>query len=40
MKDSLDLVQTTLREERERGKPLSTDTARKLEGYAHFGLGE
>jgi hypothetical protein len=40
MKDALDLVQTTLREERERGIPLSADTARKLEGYAPFGLGD
>jgi hypothetical protein len=36
----LTLVQTTLREERDRGVPLSADTARKLEGYASFGLGE
>jgi hypothetical protein len=40
MKDALDLVHTTLREERERGIPLSADTASKLEGYARFGLGE
>jgi hypothetical protein len=40
MKDALDLVQTTLRKEREQGVPLTADTARKLEGYARFGLGE
>jgi hypothetical protein len=39
MKDALDLVQTTLREERERGMALTADTAHKLEGYARFGLG-
>jgi hypothetical protein len=39
MKNALDLVQTTLREERERGVPLTSDTPRKLEGYARFGLG-
>jgi hypothetical protein len=37
---ALDLVPTSLREERERGIPLSADTARKPEGYAHFGLGD
>jgi hypothetical protein len=40
MKDALDLVETTLREERERGIPLTAETARKLEGYARFGLRE
>jgi hypothetical protein len=38
MKDALDLVHTTLREERERGIPFTHDAARKLEGYARFGL--
>ena len=40
MKDALDPVQTTLREERERGVALIADTARKLEGYVRFGLGQ
>jgi hypothetical protein len=40
MKDALDLVQTTLRKEREQGVPLTADTARKLEGYVRFGLGQ
>jgi hypothetical protein len=40
MKDALDLVETTLREERERGIPLTTEASRKLEGYARFGLQE
>jgi hypothetical protein len=39
MRNALDLVQTTLREEREGGVPLSADTVRKIEGYARFGLG-
>jgi len=37
--DGLALVETTLREERERGIPLTAETGRKLEGYARFGLG-
>jgi hypothetical protein len=40
MEDALDVVHTTLREQRERGIALTADTARKLEGYARFGLGE
>jgi hypothetical protein len=40
IKDALDLVQTTLRKEREQGVPLTADTARKLEGYVRFGLGQ
>ena len=40
MKDALDLVETTLRHLRERGIPLTDDEARKIEGYARFGLGE
>ena len=40
MKDALDIVHTTLREERERGTPITAATARKLEGYARFGLKE
>jgi hypothetical protein len=40
LRDALLLVETTLREERERGIPLTADTGRKLEGYARFGLGE
>jgi hypothetical protein len=39
MRDGLLMVQTTLREERERGTPLTADTGRMLEGYAKFGLG-
>jgi hypothetical protein len=31
---------TTLREEREHGIALTADTARKLEGYVRFGLGQ
>jgi hypothetical protein len=40
MQDGLALVETTLREERQRGRLFTTETARKLEGYARFGLGE
>jgi hypothetical protein len=40
MKDALDLVETTLRHHRERGIPLTDDEARKVEGYAKFGLEE
>jgi hypothetical protein len=40
MKDGLDLVATELRAQHERGIPLTDDAARKLEGYARFGLGE
>jgi hypothetical protein len=39
MKDALNLVRTTLREERKRGIPPTPDTARKIEKYARFGLG-
>jgi hypothetical protein len=38
--DGLDLVHTNVREERERGTPFTADTARKIEGYARFGVGE
>jgi hypothetical protein len=37
-KDGLNLVETTLREERERGRPFDAEMAKKLEGYARFGL--
>ena len=40
MREALDLVATTLREQRQRAIPLTDDAARKLEGYARFGLGE
>lgn len=40
MRDELTLVETTLREERVRGIPITAETARKFEGYARFGLGE
>jgi hypothetical protein len=40
MKDALNLVRTTLRKERKRGIPPTPDTARKLEGYVRFGLGQ
>jgi hypothetical protein len=40
MKDGLDLIETTLRIERERGLPFDAEVARKLEGYARFGFGE
>jgi hypothetical protein len=36
--DGLRLVETTLREERVRGIPLTADTGRKLERFARFGL--
>jgi hypothetical protein len=36
--DGLSLVETTVRMERERGRPLTEETARKIEGYARFGL--
>jgi hypothetical protein len=39
MKDALDLVEISLREERERGIPITAETSRKIEGYARFGLG-
>jgi hypothetical protein len=39
MKDALNLVETTLREERERGRPFTAEMARKLEDYARWGLG-
>jgi hypothetical protein len=37
MRDGLTLVHVTLREERERGIPLTAETARKLEGWAALG---
>jgi hypothetical protein len=40
MKDGLDMVHNTLRDERERGIPFMPETARKIEGYARFGLRE
>jgi hypothetical protein len=39
MKDALDLVRTTLREQRKRGIPPTPDTLRKIEKYARVGLG-
>jgi hypothetical protein len=39
MKDALDLVRTTLRDERKRGVPLTPDMARKVEKYTRVGLG-
>jgi hypothetical protein len=39
MKDALELVRTTLREERKRGIPPTPNTARKIEKYARAGLG-
>jgi hypothetical protein len=38
MLDVLTLVEATLREERERGRPFGAEMAKKLEGYARFGL--
>jgi len=38
MKTALALVYVTLREERERDIPLTAETTRKLEGWAHWGL--
>jgi hypothetical protein len=40
MMDGLALVETTLRMERELGRPFTEETARKVEGYARFGLGD
>jgi hypothetical protein len=40
MMGGLTLVEMTLREERERGIPISEETARKLERDVRFGLGE
>ena len=40
MKDGLNLVETTLRMERELGRPFTEEMARKVEGYARFGLGD
>ena len=37
---SLDLVVTSTSKLRELGMPMTDDEARKLEGYARFGLGE
>jgi hypothetical protein len=39
MRDALTLVYITLREERKRGIPLTAETGRKLEGWAHWGSG-
>jgi hypothetical protein len=39
MNDALELVRTTLRDERKRGIPLTPDTARKVEKHARIGLG-
>jgi hypothetical protein len=38
MKDALNFVETTLREEHELGRPFDAEMAKKLEGYARFGL--
>jgi hypothetical protein len=38
MLDGLRLVEATLRVDRVRGIPLTTDTGRKLERYARFGI--
>ena len=40
MRTSLDLVATSIAKMRELGMPLTDDEARKIEGYARFGLGE
>ena len=40
MRTSLDLVVTSTSKMRELGMPFTDDEARKLEGYARFGLGE
>src|SRR5262245_15464726 len=40
MMDGLSIVETTLRMERELGKPFTEGMARKVEGYARFGLGD
>ena len=40
MKDGLNLVETTLRMEREFGRPFNEEMSRKVEGYARFGLEE
>jgi hypothetical protein len=40
MMDGLALVETTLRIKRELGRPLTEEVARKVEGYARFGLGD
>jgi len=37
MKDALELVYITLSEERQRGIPVTAETARKLEGWARWG---
>jgi hypothetical protein len=39
MLDGLTLVASELRERRERGMAFDADVARKVEGYAKFGLG-
>ena len=40
MRTSLDLVVTSTSKMREHGMPMTDDEARKIEGYARFGLGE
>jgi hypothetical protein len=40
MMGGLTLVEMTLREERERGIPITEEAVQKLESYARFGLGE
>jgi hypothetical protein len=40
MMDGLSLVETTLRMERELGRAATEEMARKVEGYARFGLEE
>jgi hypothetical protein len=40
MLDGLTPVEMTLRQERELGRPFTEEMARKLEGYARFGLGD
>ena len=39
MNTALHLVRVTLREERERGIPLTAETGRKLEGWTLWGAG-
>jgi hypothetical protein len=40
MRTSLDLVATSISKMSELGIPMTDDEARKIEGYARFGLGE
>jgi hypothetical protein len=40
MRTSLDLVATSIAKMRKLGTPMTDDEARKIEGYARFGMGE